>query len=121
MERTEAGIIGQVMSNTEAMRKLLAFFIAMSLLSSLATFVIFGIDKKIAKANGSTAGPHLYRIPEKLLLWLAFLYGSPGALLGMNFFHHKTRKLRFRIAVPLFFTGWLAAGAFLAYAAYFRT
>ena len=41
------------------------------------------------------------RIPEKTLLGCAVLGGSPGILLGMMLFHHKTRKPRFYVGVPL--------------------
>ncbi|MFR8311759.1 MAG: DUF1294 domain-containing protein [Ruminococcus sp.] len=32
---------------------------------------------------------------------MAAIGGSAGALLGMQFFHHKTRKWKFRLGVPL--------------------
>ena len=53
-------------------------------------FLIYGIDKKKAKKQK-------WRIPEKTLLMLAFLFGAPGASLGMRFFHHKTKKMKFKI------------------------
>ena len=59
-------------------------------------FLIYGIDKKKAKKQK-------WRIPEKTLLMLAFLFGAPGASLGMRFFHHKTKKMKFKILIPLFF------------------
>ena len=61
---------------------------------SLITFIVYGIDKFKAKAN-------LWRIPEKVLILLAFLGGATGALAGMAVFRHKTKKLKFRILVPL--------------------
>lgn len=58
------------------------------------TFIVYGIDKlKAIKGR--------WRIPESELLSLAFVGGAPGALLGMVFFRHKTRKMKFRIGVPL--------------------
>ena len=59
---------------------------------NLFVFVIYGADKLFA-SNGSR------RISEKILLGLALLMGSPGALLGMYVFRHKTKKLSFQ--------GWL--------------
>ena len=43
----------------------------------------------------------LWRIPEKLLLFLAYIGGSLGILLGMQMFHHKTKKAIFSIGIPL--------------------
>lgn len=58
---------------------------------SLSTFVIFGWDKFCAKRNAS-------RTPEVVLLALTALGGSPGGLLGMLLFGHKTRKGSFLVA-----------------------
>lgn len=57
-------------------------------------FGSYGIDKRKAVKDK-------WRIPEKTLLLLAVFGGSIGALLGMRIFHHKTRKNKFRIGVPL--------------------
>ena len=61
---------------------------------SLISFILFGVDKHRA-AHGR------WRIAEKALLLAAF-FGGIGGLLGMLVFHHKTRKWKFRILVPLF-------------------
>lgn len=61
---------------------------------NLAAFITYGWDKMKAKRNE-------WRVPEKTLLGLAFIGGSAGALAGMLFFHHKTRKWKFRAGVPL--------------------
>lgn len=63
---------------------------------SIITFIIYGIDKRKA-INGQ------WRIPEKTLLLLALFGGSPGAMLAMQVFHHKTKKPGFFIGVPLIF------------------
>jgi len=55
--------------------------------------VAFGLDKLASKKRG-------YRIPESKLLLLAF-FGPFGALAGMLFFRHKTRKIKF-VLVPIF-------------------
>ena len=55
------------------------------LAANILAFVLFGIDKQKARRN-------LWRIPEKTLLLSALIGGSAGAILGMQFFHHKTRK-----------------------------
>ena len=54
---------------------------------NLATFLIFGFDKAAADKRP--------RVPERALLTLAALGGSPGALLARPVFRHKTRKQPF--------------------------
>ena len=61
---------------------------------NVLAFALMGIDKSKAKR-------HLWRIPEKTLILSAVIGGSVGAILGMRFFHHKTRKARFAIGVPV--------------------
>lgn len=62
---------------------------------SIVTFIAFGVDK-LKAIKGS------YRISEKALLSLSFFLGAPGGVLGMYFFHHKTKKAKFYTLVPLF-------------------
>ncbi len=57
---------------------------------NLAAFAAYGLDKRLASAQR-------LRIPEIVLLGLALLGGSPGALAGMLAFRHKTRKVSFRV------------------------
>ena len=57
-------------------------------------FVIMLADKRSAQKK-------LWRIPESTLLTVAILGGSLGSLLGMRLFHHKTRKPKFYIGIPL--------------------
>ena len=61
---------------------------------SLVSFALYGIDKYKARRG-------LWRIPEAVLLFAAAAGGSAGALLGMHVFHHKTKKPRFFIGVPV--------------------
>ena len=61
---------------------------------NLIVFLVYGLDKYKAKADQ-------WRTPEKTLLLLAFLFGGPGAFLGMKIFHHKTKHKLFTIGVPL--------------------
>lgn len=55
---------------------------------------MYGIDKWKAKRNR-------WRISEKMLLFLAIIGGSVGALAGMYIFHHKTLHKKFVLGVPL--------------------
>ncbi len=66
------------------------FAVAINLLG----FLCMGIDKLCAKA-------HLFRFPERFLMFLATLFGSAGVGLGMLLFHHKIRKPRFAWGVPI--------------------
>lgn len=61
---------------------------------NLVTFLVYGIDKLKAKRGK-------WRIPESVLLTLAIVGGSIGALLGMLAFRHKTKHKKFTIVVPL--------------------
>jgi uncharacterized membrane protein YsdA (DUF1294 family) len=55
---------------------------------NLATFAAFGWDKAAARQRDR-------RIPERTLLILAALGGSPAALLARQTLRHKTRKQPF--------------------------
>ncbi|WP_455502887.1 DUF1294 domain-containing protein [Blautia sp.] len=61
---------------------------------NIIAFGMYGIDKQKAIKKQ-------WRIPEAQLLAVAAIGGSAGALLGMQFFHHKTRKWKFRLGVPM--------------------
>lgn len=64
------------------------------ILINLVTFLVFGKDKRRARRSE-------WRTPESTLFILAIAGGSIGALLGMLYFHHKTRKKTFQIGIPL--------------------
>lgn len=61
---------------------------------NILTFLMFGIDKRKAIKNK-------WRIPEKTLLLMALIGGSIGGGVGMQCFHHKTKKKIFSIGIPL--------------------
>lgn len=63
-------------------------------LTNLYAFILMGIDKRKAIKGAR-------RISEKALLTACGLFAAPGGLIGMHVFHHKTRKLKFRLGVPL--------------------
>lgn len=85
---------------------LIKIYAAATLIMSVITFAAFGNDKKKAKRS-------MWRTPEAVLLTLSLLGGSIGALAGMRFFHHKTRKPKFIILVPLTLIIWAALGVLL--------
>ena len=70
--------------------------IYLSLINALS-FLLMLADKQRAKK-------HRWRIPEAVLLATAAAGGSLGALLGMWLFHHKMRKAKFFLTIPLFLT-----------------
>lgn len=61
---------------------------------NILVFILMGIDKKLAISKKQ-------RISEFTLLSLSFLGGSIGTLIGMYLFHHKTKKVKFLILVPI--------------------
>ena len=61
---------------------------------NLAAFALMGVDKRRAERGA-------WRIPERTLFLPAILGGSPGAILGMQVFRHKTRHRQFMIGMPL--------------------
>lgn len=62
---------------------------------NVMVFTLYGVEKWKAKRQK-------WRISEMTLLGMAFVFGASGAFAGMLLFHHKTRKWKFRILVPLF-------------------
>lgn len=61
---------------------------------NMLTFVFFGVDK-------FSAHKKWWRISEKTLWGLALFGGSVGALLGMKYFRHKTKKASFQLVLTL--------------------
>ncbi|MBI4613403.1 MAG: cold shock and DUF1294 domain-containing protein [Planctomycetes bacterium] len=74
--------------------------------SSVSAFILYAFDKIRARSDSS-------RVPERVLLGLALVGGSPGALVAMNVFHHKSVKGRFR------FVFWTIVAAQLAALVYY--
>ena len=72
------------------MRYIIIYIVLINILSILA----IAHDK-------SAARNHEERVRESSLFALAFLGGGFGMWLAMYVFHHKTRKKRFTIGVPL--------------------
>lgn len=63
--------------------------IGFAIAPSLLTFLVFALDKSRAVRGRPR------RIPERRLLLLAALGGTPGAYAGRWLFRHKTRKQPF--------------------------
>ena len=76
------------------MIELANIFTMKNLIIYLIAFLAMFIDKKKAEKDR-------WRIKESTLLILAVIGGSFGALIGMYVFHHKTKKPRFYIGIPI--------------------
>ncbi len=63
--------------------------VALSVLSSVAAFVLYRTDKAAATRGA-------WRVSESTLHVVSLLGGWPGALLAQRVYHHKTRKQPFQ-------------------------
>ncbi len=61
---------------------------------NILSFLLFAYDKRCAVH-------HAWRVPERTLLLVCFFGGAVGGYLAMWVCHHKTRKWKFKLAVPL--------------------
>jgi uncharacterized membrane protein YsdA (DUF1294 family) len=89
---TTAGCAALLSSTSDSLSILGALIISLN----LSTWLLVAWDKAIA-------GRDYTRVPEKVLLFLAFIGGAAGLLLGMKLFRHKTRKGSFRYALIAIF------------------
>ena len=86
----------------------------MKTLLCLYLLIVNAAGLLIMLADKEKAKKHLWRIPESTLLTVAALGGSVGCYAGMRLFHHKTRKPKFYIGIPVIFAVQvLVAGYFL--------
>ena len=76
------------------------YFFVYLIFINLLTIIIYGIDKLLAKK-------HLFRISENCLFLLSLIGGSLGALIGMQLFRHKTKKIKFYLINIIFLFIWL--------------
>lgn len=90
------------------MKTLLAALLIYLTAVNITAFILYGRDKKKAER-------HEWRTRESTLLLSAFLGGGIGSLLGMQVFHHKTKKWKFRILVPLAVLLWILLLWYLVY------
>ena len=74
---------------------------------NLWAFALMGVDKHRAKRKGAR------RIRERTLFLSALLGGSPGALLGMWTFRHKTKHWYFVWGMPLILAAQIALGIWI--------
>lgn len=67
---------------------------------NIISFIIFGFDKRQAINKKR-------RISENKLIMFSLLGGVFGSYLGMKIFHHKTKKIKFKIIIPLIMIIWI--------------
>lgn len=80
--------------------------VALYLAASIATFIVYAVDKTAARNNQ-------WRIRESTLHALGLAGGWPGALIAQAALRHKSRKLPFRVV--LWATVAVHCGAIAAY------
>ena len=88
-------------------------YLAVLVIMSLFTFLIFGKDKKMAQNGG---GPK--RIKEKILLGSCALGGAIGGFFGRIVFNHKTDKKYFSFTIYLGVLLQIVALLFVGYIAF---
>lgn len=64
------------------------YFIIYIVLINIICFIVYGIDKFLAKKN-------CFRISERCLFLFSLFGGALGAIIGMLLFRHKTKKFKF--------------------------
>lgn len=67
---------------------------------SIVTFVLYGIDKGVAKTRGT-------RVPEIVLHAFALAGGFAGGWLGRAIFHHKTLHRSFAAVLAVSTVAWI--------------
>ena len=71
------------------MAKIPLLILALYMVASMLTFVIYAVDKSAAKARA-------WRTQERTLHLLSLAGGWPGALVAQRVLHHKSKKQSFR-------------------------
>ncbi len=93
----------------EAMPAPVVIVVGWMLVSSIVAFIAHGRDKRAA-IKGTR------RTPEARLHLYELLGGWPGALLGMTFFRHKTRKFSYLLVTALIVITWVGVGTWILFA-----
>ena len=69
----------------------LSLIVAWLICVNIVTFFLYAYDKSIAGSDARTM-----RVPERVLLFMTFVGGTPGAWISMQAFRHKTSKHSFQ-------------------------
>ena len=100
-------LLGPMPPETATLPSFATLFGGYLLLINFITFFLYGLDK-------GYAGSGHRRLSERFLLGLILIGGSVGALLGMRFFRHKTRKFSFLALVAVILLAQLIFCLYLA-------
>ena len=73
---------------------MLLYFSCYVAVMSVIAFLMYGADKMFAVKD-------MRRISEAVLLLIALVGGSIGALAAIQLFRHKTQHIKFRYGIPL--------------------
>lgn len=92
--KTENIIMYNMLENFFQLSLIIQSIIIYLILINIITFFYFGIDKTRSELFKK-------RISEKILWFLTAIGGSLGALGGMRFFHHKTKKSSFQAGIAI--------------------
>lgn len=107
---TVAGALSLILPTTGLVRHYMATHsllpLAYTLVVNSFTFLLYGYDKMQARNLE-------WRVRETTLHFLALIGGWPGALVGMHFFQHKTRKTAFLVPFWCIVMGWQGAWSVL--------
>ncbi len=87
-------IIHNMLENFFQLSLIVQLIIIYLIIINIITFFYFGIDKTRSTLSKK-------RISEKMLWFLTALGGSLGALGGMYFFRHKTKKSSFQAGIAI--------------------
>ena len=90
------------------MKTALFALIALTVIMSLASFLLMRYDKQCARQ-------HKRRVPERTLFLVAGLFGAIGGTIGMHLFHHKTNHWNFRAFFPTMMIVQIATIGFVAF------
>ena len=88
------------------METIIRLLLTYLLLINGITYFTYAADKTKARQNK-------WRIPERILILLALLGGSPAALFAMKHCHHKNRHLKFKLGIPLILIAQIIVTIFL--------
>ena len=87
---------------------MLPYLIVTYLISVNAVAFILMLADKCKARKGA------WRIPESMLMGIALLGGSIGAIAGMNLFRHKTKHPKFFIGLPVILALQIVLGLVIA-------
>lgn len=88
--KTRLESIYKIMEEIFTIKNIVIYVLTINFIAFVAMF----IDKRKAEKDR-------WRIKESTLLTIALIGGSIGEILGMYLFHHKTKKPRFYLGIPI--------------------